>query len=333
MSTLFHHLFTPQKNNNFRAKLLHLDVLVGFMCVLALMSLFIQNPFVKSSNVLGVATDVSIDRLYSLTNEKRVSEGLSVLTLNAKLSDAARRKAADMFQYDYWAHNNPQTGATPWTWIKASGYTYELAGENLAKNFLFSNDVIDGWMNSPTHRANILKKEFKDVGFAVVNGTIGGEETTLVVQTFGTPVNIIIPTAVPKPTTLPTNIPRSSTATLQPTSIPVVKGNISISSSSTKPNESVSSASLVTSSSSINQDIVIAKTQKTPSSSMSGTKLLYNGFYIFIFLFIVALLADWYIATHNKLIRLHSKNLAHIVFIIILAIGVYIMSSKGSILP
>jgi hypothetical protein len=93
-----------------------------------------------------------------------------------------------MFRRNYWSHYGPD-GTTPWSFILDAGYRYEYAGENLAKNFLFSQGVIDGWMQSPSHRENILRPEYTDIGLAIVNGTLNGEETTLVVQTFAKPLN------------------------------------------------------------------------------------------------------------------------------------------------
>src|SRR3989338_7182361 len=106
------------------------------------------------------------------------------LELNPELSLAAEKKAEDMFARNYWAHNGPN-GSTPWDFIKGAGYTYIYAGENLAKDFQNSNDVVQAWMKSPSHRENILRKEYQDIGFAVVNGVLNGEETTLVIQMFG----------------------------------------------------------------------------------------------------------------------------------------------------
>jgi len=100
---------------------------------------------------------------------------------------AAQRKAENMFQENYWSHYSPD-GKTPWDFILGTGYRYEYAGENLAKNFLFSNGVVDAWMNSATHRDNLLKKEYTEVGYAIVNGVLNGEQTTLVVQEFGKPM-------------------------------------------------------------------------------------------------------------------------------------------------
>lgn len=184
--SFIHGLFIPSENNNYRARTLHSDFLSYYLIFALLISVsfkFISGNF---NNVLGFATDISVSKLYELTNNQRTQNHLSTLHYNDALAQAAQKKAQDMFAKNYWAHFAPD-GTTPWSFILSSGYQYEYAGENLAKNFLFSQNVVDAWMNSPSHRENILKSQYTDVGFAVVNGTLNGEQTTLVVQMFGKP--------------------------------------------------------------------------------------------------------------------------------------------------
>jgi len=182
----FHHLFIPKEKNNYQPKLLHLDFL-SFYLIFALFLTFGYRIISHTGlNVLGFATDITINKLYQLTNQMRQKYNLPTLNYSKKLEQAAYLKAQDMFKKNYWAHYAPD-GTTPWQFILATGYRYQYAGENLAKNFLFSKDLIDAWMDSPKHRENILKKEYNEVGFAVVNGILNGEETTLVVQMFAKP--------------------------------------------------------------------------------------------------------------------------------------------------
>lgn len=107
------------------------------------------------------------------------------------MSQAAAAKAKHMFLNNYWAHTAPD-GTTPWDFINGAGYVYSVAGENLAKNFSNSQGVVGAWMNSSSHRENILRSQYADIGFAVVNGVLNGEETTLVVQMFGKNVGTTI---------------------------------------------------------------------------------------------------------------------------------------------
>ena len=185
IKTFIHRFFVPHEENNFRAKSLHTDFLTVYLVIAFLMMIAFKQGSIH--NVLGFATDITIEKLAQLTNEQRQKNNLPPLTINSTLSLAAQKKAENMFQENYWSHYSPD-GKTPWDFILGAGYKYEYAGENLAKNFLFSNGVVDAWMNSTTHRDNLLKREYTEVGYAIVNGVLNGEQTTLVVQEFGKPL-------------------------------------------------------------------------------------------------------------------------------------------------
>ncbi len=201
MQYFLRHFFLPHHTNNHRAKALHIDSLLCYVLLFAVFNFGIRIIHREFPSVLGYATDIRVDALLASANAQRVNLGLNSLKLNAALSQAAYEKAKDMFANDYWAHNSPQ-GKTPWSFIVNSGYRYTIAGENLAKNFETSGGVVSAWIASPTHRDNIVKPGYQDIGFAVVNGVLNGEETTLVVQMFGAggsplaekpPVKTVIP--------------------------------------------------------------------------------------------------------------------------------------------
>ncbi len=135
-------------------------------------------------HVLGDSIDISSNALLILTNRERLKNGDLPLSPNEKLQSAASVKAKDMFAKNYWAHNSPN-GETPWVFIKNAGYNYTYAGENLARGYTSSEDIVKAWMASPEHRANMLSKNYRDVGFAVEEGTLRGEQTVLVVEMFG----------------------------------------------------------------------------------------------------------------------------------------------------
>ena len=124
--------------------------------------------------------------LTDLANEDRAEAGLSSLTTNPVLAEAARMKAEDMAEHEYFAHVSPQ-GLEPWYWFYRAGYTFTKAGENLAVDFTDSHDVNEAWMDSPGHRANIMNGAFTEIGIAAVSGTFEGRKTIFVVQMFGTP--------------------------------------------------------------------------------------------------------------------------------------------------
>lgn len=134
--------------------------------------------------VLGRSSNISVSELIENTNKQREKAGLNNLAINPKLNEAALLKAQDMFENNYWAHNSP-TGVTPWKWLSDVSYTYDVAGENLAKNFPTAVATVDAWMASPSHKANILDARYQEVGFAVVDGVIDGKTNTIVVAYYG----------------------------------------------------------------------------------------------------------------------------------------------------
>lgn len=184
MKELLCHLLFPRESNHHRAKFLHHQSIV-FLIILLFLGQFFLN-FVKFNfpTVLGLKIDISSQELLSHTNQKRQAQGLSPLILSEDLSKAAYLKAADMFKKDYWAHTSPD-GVTPWYYFKTVRYNYEYAGENLARGFTTSESIVNAWMTSQSHRENMLSTNYEEVGFAIVQGKLSGEETTLVVEMFG----------------------------------------------------------------------------------------------------------------------------------------------------
>lgn len=156
----------------------------------------------SSGNVLGVKADYSPDALLSQTNIARDHEHEAPLSLDPHLNAAAQAKANDMVKYNYWSHNSPQ-GKTPWSFIEASGYQYQSAGENLAYGFNDANETISGWMNSTEHRTNILNIGYQNVGFGVAQAPnfLGKGPQTVVVAEYGQPVPALatITFKVPEP--------------------------------------------------------------------------------------------------------------------------------------
>lgn len=121
------------------------------------------------------------------TNAARRSNGLAAFKENAKLNAAAEAKVKDMLAKQYFAHEGPE-GWGPAHWVEESGYAYIMIGENLALgNFADDKALVDAWMGSPGHRANILHPRFTEIGAAVARGTFEGKITWLAVQEFGLP--------------------------------------------------------------------------------------------------------------------------------------------------
>jgi hypothetical protein len=181
----FKKLFIPHSENNFKPDFLELFSM-GVMLVLILFSFALANI----QALVWVGSDWMVSSILpavivDLTNEKRTHESLTALRHNELLDRAAQLKAEDMAQNGYFAHYSP-TGVTPWHWFDAVGYNYVNAGENLAVRFTDSSDVIEGWMNSPTHRANIMDGKYTEIGVGTARGEYKGTPTIFVVQLFAT---------------------------------------------------------------------------------------------------------------------------------------------------
>jgi uncharacterized protein YkwD len=134
--------------------------------------------------------DLSVSGVIKYTNEARLQNGnLLVLTENKKLDHDAQIKISDMFSKQYFEHVSP-SGVGPSELAKAVGYEYILVGENLALgNFQGDAKLLDAWMNSPGHRANILNGRYREIGAAVGRGMYHGDEVWLAVQSFGLPLS------------------------------------------------------------------------------------------------------------------------------------------------
>jgi hypothetical protein len=176
----------PHKKNGYRPHLIRYYGIIAIVFVVVGLQLGYNGA--KTGNVLGVESNITITSLFNQTNVARQQAGVGTLKLNDKLDQAAYLKAQDMFANQYWAHVSP-TGVQPWAWFSKVGYNYNEAGENLAKNFSTTNGVMTAWLNSPTHKANIVKSTYQDVGFAVVSGELNKQPTTLIVALYGEPAD------------------------------------------------------------------------------------------------------------------------------------------------
>jgi uncharacterized protein YkwD len=184
------HYFIPQAKNNHRAALLRVNAILILIAFYLLNQSVIKFVAFLKPGVLGYSSEITAQKVLNQTNQQRQNNGLPVLKYNSVLSDSATRKAQDMFANNYWAHNSP-AGKVPWDFFKESGYKYTVAGENLARDFYDTSSLLKAWMNSPTHRDNIVNSKYQEIGIGVVNGVLGGVKTTLVVQHFANPASAI----------------------------------------------------------------------------------------------------------------------------------------------
>lgn len=187
--------FIPHEGNDHRPHLLrdsYIRYILGFIIFLEIFTLIL--PTITRVNLTGGLAAVISAVLDELTNEQRKAQNLPTLSINSTLNEAAQLKANDMATLGYFAHTSPE-GKTPWYWIQKVGYKYQYAGENLAINFTDSKDVTNAWMNSPTHKANIVKDKYTEIGTGVATGMYQGREAIFVAQVYASPF--------PEPTPIP----------------------------------------------------------------------------------------------------------------------------------
>lgn len=196
-----------------RAKLLSPLSLLTYSLFVLTLFFSTRTLAIRLPGILGFASDIKVEDLVNLVNQKRSENGASGVKLDPTLCEAAQKKADDMFAKGYWAHVAPD-GTQPWAFFAQVGYDYIYAGENLAKDFQTSSSVVEAWMNSSSHRQNLVSPKYDEMGIAVVNGTLNGYETTLVVQEFGrrkSPQNLAAITPQAQAATTPEPTPPAPT--------------------------------------------------------------------------------------------------------------------------
>lgn len=189
--------FIPHEHNDYEPHILRHRV------IFLLLGVIIFAEFVFLAQVFVIFPEIKLygeilrSVLTEETNSNRLAGNVPTLKINSLLTEAAQEKANDMAQKSYFAHTSPE-GITPWYWIDKVGYQYIYAGENLAINFSDSKDVVDAWMNSPSHRSNILNGNYTEMGLGVAKGVYQNRETIFIAQMFGQPIQeVTVAVAVP----------------------------------------------------------------------------------------------------------------------------------------
>ncbi|TSC75516.1 MAG: transporter [Parcubacteria group bacterium Gr01-1014_30] len=123
------------------------------------------------------------------TNVQRVKNGLPALRENAQLNTSALIKTEDMIAKQYFGHVSPEREGAG-DFVNKAGYEFVAIGENLALGDFENEEIlVQGWMDSPGHRANILNSQYQEIGVAVLKGEYQGRVTWLAVQHFGRPAS------------------------------------------------------------------------------------------------------------------------------------------------
>lgn len=137
------------------------------------------------STVLGSTNDLTVSTIVSLTNLARTESGLKTLTPHPVLNDAAQKKASHMVDQNYFSHK--LGGSNPaWDLITQEGYLYGQAGENLARGFTHSEILIEAWLSSSPHQANLLSSDYQDTGVGIAYSETSRK--FIIVQLFASPL-------------------------------------------------------------------------------------------------------------------------------------------------
>ncbi|MFH0829204.1 MAG: CAP domain-containing protein [Candidatus Kerfeldbacteria bacterium] len=182
----FWNAFVPHEGNDHKPHALRHKALTAYAVIIIVVKVIVSGTAFVYPGPSATA-DLTQGEIVRLTNESRVTKGLKPLQVNKNLTTGAEFKADDMLSKQYFAHVSP-TKVTPWYWFKKAGYNYSSAGENLAIDFTTAEDVVEAWLDSPTHRKNLLNSKYRDIGVAVSTGQMNGMSSTVVVQFFGVAV-------------------------------------------------------------------------------------------------------------------------------------------------
>jgi len=171
--------------SRFGGRRLHLFSLVAVLVVVALIAGVVSIIFKQNPSKSAFAGNYSAQDVIQAVNDERVKKNLPALQVNQKLMEASKNKVDDMISNNYFAHISPVDGKKWSSFIRNAGYDYVEAGENLANGFDNVPDLVTAWMNSPTHRDNILNPDVDETGLAVKSGFLDGYPTIFVAQSFG----------------------------------------------------------------------------------------------------------------------------------------------------
>ncbi|PIZ93577.1 MAG: hypothetical protein CO029_03800 [Candidatus Magasanikbacteria bacterium CG_4_9_14_0_2_um_filter_41_10] len=182
------HFFIPHRDNNYHPHILHTKraVLYSglFLTMKAIVVVFVLLVPVEVYVIPDVLADQQA-RLFTLTNEVRLTNGIVPLTLEQRLYASSQHKATDMASASYFAHTGPD-GRSLASWLNEAGYSYSVAGENLAIGFSDPRALVNAWVNSPTHLANLIDPEYAETGIGLAGGMYDGVPVVYVAQHFGT---------------------------------------------------------------------------------------------------------------------------------------------------
>lgn len=179
--------FIPHEGNGHRPHAVSHRSLLWYSALLILIKGLAVAGTIALPSASLYSSSITGSNIVALTNAARHNLSLHELAHSEVLDRAAQAKAEDMLAKQYFSHQSPD-GDTPWVWFTRAGYSYLYAGENLAVHYTTAEDVGEGWMASPSHRANIVNPSYTEMGVGVAYGNFEGVPSHIVVQMFGSPL-------------------------------------------------------------------------------------------------------------------------------------------------
>lgn len=153
-----------------------------FLCAAVFLTVFLSLPKRATLEV-----SLSPDNLLLLLNRDRSQHHLQPLRINSRLMRAAYAKGEHMLRHSYFAHVSPE-GVEPWDFIRDQNFNFAFAGENLARGYTSSYELENDFLQSSSHRENLLSPLFTETGIAVIEGELDDRPVILTVQIFAAPV-------------------------------------------------------------------------------------------------------------------------------------------------
>lgn len=315
----FKKYFIPHESNDYKPHFLrHETITIFFLAIIVIELGFLVQVFIVFDKTKFLAS-VLPGVLTSLTNEARAENNLPALSESPLLAQAARLKAEDMASRGYFAHTSPN-GVTPWHWLSEVGYRYGAAGENLAVNFFESEDVTRAWMDSPTHRANIVRGDFTEIGIGVASGIYQGRNTIFVAQFFGKPIPVYqAPATVVSAPPAPVPAPRPAPSLIPPPApfpVPSPTG-VAVTPSPLAPEtvEVLGSEAPVTSEQKPSQNPIKKSLERTLTSPRQSVSYVYLGVAL---LLILAILLTFFVRIERQHPAFLAKGLALFAVVVLL---------------
>lgn len=192
MQSRLKQFFIPHEENNYHPHALHHGrVLFYGVFGIAVKTIAIATALLLPAQAF-VIPEVLVaqgKKVIELTNDVRTREGVAPVVYNEKLEKSALSKSHDMVERNYFEHVSPE-GKRLRDFLKDANYPYSVAGENLAVGFTTPEKMVNAWVESPTHFANLIDTDFKEIGVGTAVGMYGGYPALYATEHFGNPLNL-----------------------------------------------------------------------------------------------------------------------------------------------